>query len=84
MSDFKPMQAKDLSAKPPAEKANSLGGGNMDFGTNTNEAEKDKANKESQGGMQKAAQEMEVDPKQSKLGGLEKLLTDRAKFEEKK
>lgn len=84
MSDFKPMQAKDLSAKPSADKAAPMGGGSKDLGNNTNQAEKDNANKSSMLGMQKSAENIEVDPKQNKLDGLEKLLTDRAKFEEKR
>lgn len=84
MSDFKPMQAKNLSAKPPTDKAAPTGGGDMNLGNVTNEAEKDNANKSSLLGAQKSAENIEVDPKQNKLDGLEKLLTDRAKFQEKK
>jgi hypothetical protein len=85
MSNFKPMQAKDLSAKPPTmEKAAPLGGGNVKLGNDTNVTEKDNANKSSLLGTQQSAQDMDVDPKQNtKLDGLEKLLTDRAKFKEK-
>lgn len=84
MSDFKPMQAKDLSVKSPTEKAAQMGGGDMNLGNQTNQAEKDNVNQASSLGEQKSAQNLEVDPKQNKLGGLEKLLTDRAKFQEKK
>lgn len=84
MSDFQPMQAKDLSAKPSMEKAAPLGGGEMGLGNETNQAEKDNVNKSSSIGEQKSAQNLDVDPKQNKLDGLEKLLTDRAKFQEKK
>jgi len=85
MSNFKPMQAKDLSAKPPTmEKATPLGGGDVKLGNDTNVTEKDNANKSSLLGAQQSAQDMDVDPKQNtKLDGLEKLLTDRAKFKEK-
>lgn len=85
MSNFKPMQAKDLSAKPPTmEKAAPLGGGDVKLGNDTNVTEKDNANKSSLLGAQQSAQDMDVDPKQNtKLDGLEKLLTDRAKFKEK-
>ena len=84
MSDFKPMQAKNLSANSPMDKAAPMGGGSKDLGNTTNEAEKDNANKNSLLGAQKSAENIEVDPKQNKLDGLEKLLTDRAKFQEKK
>lgn len=86
MSNFKPMQAKDLSAKPSTmEKAAPLlGGGDVKLGNDTNVTEKDNANKSSLLGAQQSAQDLDVDPKQNtKLDGLEKLLTDRAKFKEK-
>ncbi len=84
MSDFKPMQAKNLSAKPSMDKAAPLSGGSNNLGNTTNESEKDNANKSSLLGIQKTAENIEVDPKQNKLEGLEKLLTDRTKFKEKK
>ncbi len=84
MSNFKPIQAKDLSAKPSTmEKAAPLGGGDVKLGNDTNVTEKDNANKSSLLGAQQSAQDLDVDPKQNKLDGLEKLLTDRAKFKEK-
>lgn len=80
MSDFKPMQAKNFSAP---EKAAPTGGGDLNLGNATNQTEKDNANKSSLLGAQNN-QDMQVDPKQTQLKGLEKLLTDRAKVNEKK
>lgn len=82
MSDFKPKQAKNFTASAP-DKAAPMGGGNMDLGNTTNQAEKDSANKSSLLGAQNN-QDMQIDPKQTQLKGLEKLLTDRAKVQEKK
>lgn len=84
MNDFKPMQAKDFSSKPSADKAFEMGKGSMELGNTTNAAEKDNANKSSLLGEQKKTQDLEVDPKQTKLGGLSKLLIDREKVKEKK
>ena len=85
MSDFKPMQAKDFSAvKQPEEKAAALGGGSLNLGNEVNVAEKDNANKSSLLGAQKETQSVDIDPKKTNLDGLEKLLSDRAKFQEKK
>lgn len=85
MSDFKPMQAKDFSAvKQPEEKAAALGGGSLNLGNEVNVAEKDNANKSSLLGAQRETQSVDIDPKKTNLDGLEKLLSDRAKFQEKK
>ena len=82
MSDFKPKQAKNFSA-PVADKAAATGGESLNLGNTTNQAEKDNANKSSQLGLQNN-QNMEIDPKQTQLKGLEKALTDRAKLQQKK
>ncbi len=82
MSDFKPKQAKNFTASVP-DKATPVGGENMNLGNTTNQAEKDSANKSSLLGAQNN-QDMQLDPKQTQLKGLEKLLTDRAKVQEKK
>lgn len=86
MSDFKPMQAKDLAVnKSTTDKAQKTGGGDVNLGNDTNQTEKDNVNKSSTLGAQKGAtQNLDVDPTRSTSSGLEKLLTDRAKFERKR
>ncbi len=83
MSDFKPKQAKNFSAPIP-EKAAPLGGGSNDLGNDTNQAEKDNVNKSSMLGKQKEAQNLEIDPKQTKLQGLEQKVEEKAKEAQKK
>ena len=79
MSDFKPKQAKNFTAN---EKAAPTGGDSLALGNETNQSEKDQANKS---GLLTAQsnQKLDVDPKQNKVEGLEKLVTDRAKWKEK-
>lgn len=68
MSDFKPMQAKDFAAKAPQDKASSMGGGSMNLGNSTDQAEKDNVNATSLLGEQaKAAQNIDVDTKKQTL-----------------
>ena len=83
-SDFKPMQAKSFTSKPADDKAAQVGGGSMDLGNTTDETEKDNATKASALGGQKTMQNIELDPKKTNIQGLEKLITDRAKEQEKK
>ena len=78
MSNFKPKQAKDFAAQP---KAAPIGGGENKLGNETNVAEKDAANKASLLGKQ-SNQNMDVNPKQTNLGGLGKAVEQ--KVEEKK
>lgn len=78
MSDFQPKQAKNFSAPVP-EKAFALGGGSNNLGNDTNQAEKDNANKSSLLGKQKEAQSLEIDPKQTKLQGLDQKVAEKAK-----
>lgn len=79
MSDFKPKQAKDFTAN---KKAAPTGGDSLALGNETNQSEKDQANKS---GLLTAQsnQKLDVDPKQNKVEGLEKLVTDRAKWKQK-
>lgn len=80
MSDYKPKPAKDFTAA----KAAPMGGSSMNLGnSNANQAAKDAAAKASLLGSQNN-QTMNVDPKQNKLGGVDKLVTDRAKWKGKK
>lgn len=82
MSDFKPKQAKNFSAPVP-EKAAPLGGGSNDLGNDTNQAEKDNVNKSSLLGKQKQSQNLEIDPKQTKLQGVEQKVEEKAKEAQK-
>ncbi len=75
MSDYKPKQAKDFKT---AQKAAPLGGGDLKLGNSTDQAAKDAAAKASLLGSQNN-QNMDVDPKRNKMGGLDKVVTDRAK-----
>ncbi len=80
MSNFTPKQARDLTA---TTKAASAGGGSMNLGnTNADQAAKDVAAKASLLGSQNN-QNMDVNPNQNKLGGIDKLVTDRSKWKEK-
>ncbi len=78
MSDFQAKQAKNFSAPVP-EKTSALGGGSNNLGNDTNQAEKDNANKSSLLGKQKEAQSLEIDPKQTKLQGLDQKVAEKAK-----
>ena len=80
MSNYQPKQAKNFA---PATKAAPVGGGSMNLGnSNADQAAKDAAAKASLLGSQNN-QNMDVNPKQNKLGGIDKLVTDRAKWKEK-
>ena len=80
MSKYQPKQAKNFA---PATKAAPVGGGSMNLGnSNADQAAKDAAAKASLLGSQNN-QNMDVNPKQNKLGGIDKLVTDRAKWKEK-
>ena len=78
MSDFSPKPAKNFTA----DKAATLGGGSMNLGNSTDQAAKDAAAKASLLGAQNN-QNIDVDLKQNKLSGVDKLVTDRAKWKEK-
>ena len=71
-------QAKNFSAPVP-EKTSALGGGSNNLGNDTNQAEKDNANKSSLLGKQKESQNLEIDPKQTKLQGLDQKVAEKAK-----
>lgn len=75
MSDYTPKQAKDFKT---AQKAAALGGGDLKLGNSTDQAAKDAAAKASLLGSQNN-QNMDVNPKQNKVSGLDKVVTDRAK-----
>lgn len=78
MSGFTPKQAKNFDS----QKAAPIGGGDNKLGNDTDQAAKDAAAKASLLGAQNN-QNMDVDLKQNKLGGVDKLITDRAKWKEK-
>ena len=80
MSNFQPKPAKDLTA---GNKAAPLGGGSMNLGNaDSDQAAKDAAAKASLLGAQNN-QNLDVDPRQNKLSGLEKKVTDRSKIKNK-
>lgn len=80
MSNYQPKQAKHFAAET---KAAPTGGGSMNLGnSNADQAAKDAAAKASLLGSQNN-QNMDVNPNQNKLGGIDKLVTDRSKWKEK-
>ena len=84
MSDFKPKPAKDFTQEMP--KAPNMGGGSLALGNDiADQAEKDAiAANRMRTDQQKSIGEADLKEKSNALSGLDKMLTDRTKVQQKK